>query len=94
MDDFRLTTRPEIADSFPEQTERKGLRKVFQKVGSFATRLGQGLCGLTASRDLEGLTEAQLRELGISRSARRERWIDGSETHLASQYLYRIRSDD
>jgi uncharacterized protein YjiS (DUF1127 family) len=90
MDDIRFT----IAQPADDHIETKGLPKFIQRAGRLAASLRQRLCGLSARRELENLTEAQLLDLGINRSARRERWIDGREAHLLGQYHHRIRSDD
>jgi hypothetical protein len=43
--------------------------------------------------ELDDLNEAQLLELGVSRVARRERWLDGGETPFFGESDYRIAAN-
>lgn len=81
----------EIAKPFAEHTIAYGLLRLPGRLGILASHwrmLGGRLGGI------DDLSEGQLLELGISRIARRERWLDGCETRLPTNWLeYRIDTD-
>lgn len=86
IDDVALASHEigaRIATPLAEHTAAKGLVRFLGRLGGLAVPWRTG-------GRIDDLSEGELRELGISRVARRARWLDDSETRLATDYFYRV----
>ncbi|MCV9966707.1 MFS transporter [Pararhizobium sp. BT-229] len=84
----------EIAKPLAEHTTANGFLRLLGRLGTLATRLRIWVGCLAIRREIDDLSEGQLRELGISRITRSERWLDGCETGLPMDcFEYRIHPD-
>ncbi|MCA1407353.1 hypothetical protein I6F26_13990 [Ensifer sp. IC3342] len=93
IDDISLTgheCEAGIAKPLAEHTTANGLLRLLARLSTLATqwRIWGGSRAIWGK--IDHLTDGELRELGISRVARRERWLDGREVRLATDYFYRI----
>lgn len=65
-------------------------------------RLGTGVAALrswsarfrTAQFALDDLSEAEVKDLGLSRTSRRVRWLDGQDSSLNAHFEYRVAPTD
>jgi MFS family permease len=71
-----------------------GLLRLLGRLDTLATRWRIWGGSRAIRGEIDDLSERQLLEMGIGRVARRERWLDGSETRLPMDYIeYRIHPE-
>lgn len=90
----RQQVEAEIAKPLGVHTTANGLLRLLGRLSTLATQWRIWGGRLAIRGEIDDLSEGQLLELGISRVARRERWLDGCETRFPMDYFeYRIDPD-
>ncbi|WP_331374819.1 hypothetical protein [Sinorhizobium chiapasense] len=85
----RTTVDSEVAKPLAGHTS--GLLRLLARLSTLAIRWRTW--GGSPAVGIDDLSDAQLRELGISRVARSVRWLDGCETQLPMDFEYSIHPD-
>ncbi|WP_342394700.1 hypothetical protein [Sinorhizobium garamanticum] len=96
IDDIGLTRHEGeagIAKPLAGHTAAGGVVRLLGRLGTLATQWRTWRGSRATRGEIDDLSEGELRELGISRVAQRERWLDGRETQFATDYFYRIGPD-
>ncbi|MDK1373431.1 MULTISPECIES: hypothetical protein [unclassified Sinorhizobium] len=93
VDDIGL--EPEAAGPFAGHGTANGFLRLLGSLGTLAARwkMSGRMRRDGSAIPIDDLSEGQLRELGISRVARRMRWLDGCETQFLIDFEYRIDPD-
>ncbi|MBP1882491.1 hypothetical protein [Sinorhizobium mexicanum] len=89
----RQEVASEAASPLAGQGTAKGFLRLLGRLGTLAARWKTWRGSLAVRAAIDDLSEGQLRELGISRVARRARWLDGCETEFPIDFEYRIHRD-